>query len=84
MSEGYSALSEIQLLEQEIALLKNQLEGIQAADPLSVACPVLANAIEKSEAVDGFLVKAGGISESNQFHTSAGTTNSEDGCCVVL
>ena len=83
MSEGVGGITELQMLEEEMALLKKQLDGIKAAEPTSVACTRLAVTIEKAEDVDGFLVKEGGAAESNQFHTSAGSS-AGDGCCVIL
>lgn len=71
------------MLEEEMAQLKKQLDGINAAEPTSVACPRLAVTIEKAEDVDDFLAKERGAAESNQFHTSAGSSD-EDACCVLL
>lgn len=83
MPDGLGGITILQLLEQEVELLKKQLEGIKAAESTSVACPRIATNIQKGEDLDGFLVKEGGVAEANQFHTSAGSST-EDGCCVLL
>jgi hypothetical protein len=74
-------ITELQLLEQDAALLKKQLEGLRGAESTSVSCARIATSIQKAEDVDGFLVKEGGA-EHNQFHTSGPAA--EDGCCVLL
>ena len=73
--------TELQLLKQEAAVLKKQLEGIQGAESASVSCARLAVTIQKAEDVDGFLVKEGAV-EHNQFHTSEPVA--EEKCCVLL
>jgi hypothetical protein len=80
MSE-IGGLTELQLLEQDAAILKKQLEGLQGAESTSVSCARIATNIQKAEGVDGFLVKEGGA-EHNQFHTSG--PSAEEGCCVLL
>jgi hypothetical protein len=80
MSE-IGGITELQLLQQDIALTKKQLEGIQGAENTSVSCARIAQNISKAEDVDGFLVKEGAV-EHNQFHTSG--PSPEEGCCVVL
>mmetsp|Transcript_9631 Transcript_9631/g.16036 ORF Transcript_9631/g.16036 Transcript_9631/m.16036 type:complete len:81 (+) Transcript_9631:2304-2546(+) len=80
MSE-IGGITELQILQQEIALTKKQLEGIQGAEMTSVSCTRIAQNISKAEEVDGFLVKEGGM-DHNQFHTSGPAA--EEGCCVVL
>lgn len=73
-------ITELQLLQVDITLLKKQLEGIQGAEQTSVCNARIAGNIQKAEDVDGFLVKEG--LEQNQFHTSGPAA--EEGCCVLL
>lgn len=83
MPDGSGGITILQLLEQEVELLKKQLNGINAAENTSIACPRIAKSIQNGEDMDGFLVKEGGASEANQFHTSVGSST-KNGCCVLL
>jgi hypothetical protein len=74
-------ITELQMLEQEISLLKKQLKGIQEAENTSVSCSRIAEKIQRDEDLDGFLVKEGAV-EHNQFHTSG--PSADEGCCVLL
>mmetsp|Transcript_24817 Transcript_24817/g.35375 ORF Transcript_24817/g.35375 Transcript_24817/m.35375 type:complete len:81 (-) Transcript_24817:264-506(-) len=74
-------ITELQLLQADIVLLKKQLEGVQSGENTSLACARIAGNIEAGEAKDGFLIKEG--QDPNQFHTSAGPA-AEEGCCTVL
>mmetsp|Transcript_50703 Transcript_50703/g.75799 ORF Transcript_50703/g.75799 Transcript_50703/m.75799 type:complete len:83 (-) Transcript_50703:228-476(-) len=76
-------ITELQQLEQDISLLKKELGSVKTAEQSSSVCARILGNIEKSEAQDGFVVKEGGASEANQFHTSAGTPQG-DSCCAVL
>jgi hypothetical protein len=80
MSE-VGGITELQMIQQEISILKKELEGIKTAENFSVACPRVAARIMKHEAQDGFVAKEGDDGQ-NQFHTSGPTE--EEGCCVVL
>lgn len=81
MSE-VGGITELQLLQADVGVLKKQLEGIQEAEHVSVASGRIASSISKGEDKDGFLVKEGGVSEQSQFHTTG--PSAEEGCCVVL
>ena len=80
MAEG-GGITELQLLEQDVAILKTQLKGVEDADPSSVVGPKLVESIKAKEGTDAFLVKEGGSEEVNQFHAPE---SSDGGCCVVL
>mmetsp|Transcript_10170 Transcript_10170/g.19529 ORF Transcript_10170/g.19529 Transcript_10170/m.19529 type:complete len:81 (-) Transcript_10170:133-375(-) len=80
MSEG-GGITELQMLEQDVAILKTQLKGAEDADPSSVVGPMLLESIKAKETMDGFLVKEGGSDEVNQFHTAE---SADGGCCVVM
>lgn len=80
MAEG-GGITELQMLEQDVAILKTQLKGAENADPSSVVGPMLLDNIKAKEAMDGFLVKEGGSDEVNQFHTSE---SADGGCCVIM
>lgn len=90
MSEQ-GGVTELQLLEQEIEILKRVLAGCRAAavEPTSVACARLIASIQNEAGHDTFVV--GGTSgdpqqqsQPNQYHTSAsGAAASDGGCCVV-
>lgn len=80
MAEG-GGITELQLLEQEVSILKTQLKGAEDADPSSVVGPKLLESIKSKEATDGFLVKEGGNEEVNQFHAPE---SGDGGCCVLM
>ena len=92
MSEQ-GGVTELQSLEQEIAILKRVLAGCNAAsvELTSVACARLIASIQSEAVHDSFVV--GGSSggggdqqqqQQNQYHTSAsGAAASDGGCCVV-
>ena len=75
-------ITELQILEAEVALLKKQLMGVQQAEKTSSACARIVASIKAKEAKDSFIVKEGGTMEHNQYHTSAGASG-DGGCCVV-
>lgn len=79
MSE-IGGITELQLLEAEVALLENKLEVAKNAESTSVSCSRIAGSISAAQAKDGFLVTEGGV--PNQFHTSAGTAGKKS-CCVI-
>jgi hypothetical protein len=83
MSE-VGGITELQLLEAEVATLKKELEGVKAGEKTSVACGRALAAMKEAESKDGFLVKEAGTVTQNQYHTSASGTGGEDGCCTVL
>lgn len=80
MAEG-GGITELQMLEQDVGILKTQLKGVEDADPSSVVGAKLVESIKAKEGTDGFLVKEGGSEEANLFHT---TDNSDGGCCVLM
>lgn len=79
MSE-LGGITELQLLEAEVALLKKKLSLAQKADNTSACCSKLASAITSKAAKDGFLESEG---PPNKFHSPANGAG-EDACCVVL
>jgi hypothetical protein len=76
-------ITELQMLQAEVTGLKKELTGVEAAEPTSVAAARAVSAIKAAEGKDGFLVKEGGTTTQNQFHTAAGPAG-DDGCCTVL
>ena len=79
MSE-VGGITELQLLEAEVQLLKKKLELAKGAENTSACCTRIIASVNSAQARDGFLVTEG--SAPNQFHTSAGTAG-EKSCCVV-
>lgn len=75
-------ITELQLLQADIELMKKQLQGIKGGENTSVACSRMISSITKAEDQDGFVVKEGGATEHNQFHTTGPAA--EDECCVLL
>ena len=73
-------ITELQLLEAEVDLLKKKLELAKGAEDTSAVCTRIIASVNNAQARDGFLVTEG--SAPNQFHTSAGSS-AEGGCCVV-
>ena len=79
MSE-VGGITELQLLEAEVQLLKKKLELTKSAEETSACCSRIIASMNSAQARDGFLVTEG--SAPNQFHTSAGNVG-EKSCCVV-
>mmetsp|Transcript_2536 Transcript_2536/g.4332 ORF Transcript_2536/g.4332 Transcript_2536/m.4332 type:complete len:82 (+) Transcript_2536:1053-1298(+) len=75
-------ITELQLLQAEIKILKKQLDGVHGGENTSVACDRIVSHITKAEDHDSFVMKEGGASEHNQFHNAG--PSAEEGCCVVL
>mmetsp|Transcript_127322 Transcript_127322/g.179703 ORF Transcript_127322/g.179703 Transcript_127322/m.179703 type:complete len:82 (-) Transcript_127322:62-307(-) len=80
MSDTVGGITELQLLEAEVQLLKKKLELTKSAEETSACCARIIGSVNSAQAKDGFLVTEG--SAPNQFHTSAGNPG-EKGCCVV-
>ena len=83
-------VTELQLLEQEIAVLKRIKAGCETSERTSTACARLIQSIQSEAAFDGFVIATGtgGASDQqqqqNQYHTSAsGAAASDGGFCVV-
>ena len=79
MSE-IGGITELQLMEAEVKLLKKKLEVVKGADKTSTSCSRITSSIAGSQSKDGFVVTEG--SAPNMFHTAAGTSG-ESGCCTV-
>jgi hypothetical protein len=82
MSE-YGGITELQLLEQQIAILKRIHKGIDRANPTSEYCPQLLQKIQASAELDGFVVNPEAAGGSNQYHGSGGSAGG-GGCCVAM
>jgi hypothetical protein len=80
MSE-VGGITELQMLEGEVTLLKKKLDGCESAEKTSSCCSRIASSVTSAEIKDGFLMREGG--PPNAFHTSAGTA-AKGGCCIVL
>lgn len=78
MSE-VGGITELQMLESEVALLERKVEMAKDAEKTSVCCSRIVTSINSSHAKDGFLVTEGNA--PNQFHTAAAP--GESGCCIV-
>jgi hypothetical protein len=72
--------TELQLLEQEVATLKQQLASAEKAGKTGSACTRCVTSITEADDKDGFLAKEGAV-EANAYHSSA--AGGEGGCCVV-
>lgn len=79
-----SGITELQLLEAEVASLEHTLKAVQAGEKTSIACSRVVNSITSHEDKDLFLVKEGGAAGENQYHNSAGTSGGGGDCCVIL
>mmetsp|Transcript_27701 Transcript_27701/g.76230 ORF Transcript_27701/g.76230 Transcript_27701/m.76230 type:complete len:82 (-) Transcript_27701:3576-3821(-) len=77
-----SGITELQMLEAEIAILEKQASSVQGADSAGVACTRIVKSIQGAESKDGFVLKQG-AEEQNQFHSSVGSSAGGD-CCVLL
>mmetsp|Transcript_4402 Transcript_4402/g.5089 ORF Transcript_4402/g.5089 Transcript_4402/m.5089 type:complete len:81 (-) Transcript_4402:447-689(-) len=76
-----SGITELQLLNQEVNLLKKELDDIEsAAENTSTACDYVAANVQKQADQDGFVLTEGG--EHNRFHGSG--PSDEGACCVLL
>ena len=75
-------ITELQLLEAEIAVLEKQFAAVQNAGSTSEGCNRIVKSIRAAESKDGFLMVQG-AQEHNQFHSSAGNQGG-GGCCLVL
>ena len=80
MGDVGGGITELQLLEAEVQLLKKKLDLAKSADETSVVCTRIIASIQSKATKDGFLVTEG--SPPNQYHTSAGSS-AESSCCVV-
>jgi hypothetical protein len=80
MSE-VGGITELQIAEEEVALLKKKLDGCKSAEKTSSCCSRIASSVTSAEIKDSFLAREGG--PPNAFHTSAGTA-AEGGCCVIV
>jgi hypothetical protein len=79
MSE-IGGITELQLLEGEVKLLKKKLDVAKGADRTSMGCSRIVSSMQGSQTKDGFVVTEG--SAPNIFHTAAGTAG-ETGCCII-
>lgn len=70
-------VTELELLEVQIAIAERQLAGVQKAEKTSAACARVAASIQGAEESDNFV----GGAASNQYHSSAAP--SDGGCCTV-
>lgn len=76
-----SGITELQLLETEVACLEKTLAASKKAENTSSACKRVLSKMNQMEAKDSFVMTEG--MEPNQYHTSAGQ-GSDGGCCAVL
>jgi hypothetical protein len=80
MSE-VGGITELQMLEEEVALLKRKMDDCKSAESWSSSCSRIASSVSSAEVKDGFLLREGG--PPNAFHTSAGTA-AEGSCCIIV
>jgi hypothetical protein len=78
-------VTELQILEAQIANLNRQVEGVKRAENASSACAQVIASIQKAEEKDGFVGDnavagaggggpeggAGGVAQANQYHSGA-------------
>jgi hypothetical protein len=92
--------TELQMLEEQVANLNRQVEGVKRAENASGACARVIASIQKAEEKDGFVGDANslaaaaggpeGAGAANQYHSGAGGSNgggggqAEGGCCAVM
>ena len=80
MEEG--GVTELQMLESEVEVMKSVLEGVKKADTKSQGCAAIVASVKKADEADGFVVPEG-ERERNPYHTSAAGGGGGVGCCVV-
>jgi hypothetical protein len=79
-----SGVTELQILESQLASLRTTLEAVERGDKVSVACARVIQSIAAAGSKDGFLSDVeGGVSEQNQYHAASGQGADAD-CCVLL
>ena len=74
-----AGVTELQVLETELALLERKVEMAKGAEKTSVSCSRIVGSINSAQGKDGFLATEG--SGPNQFHTAAAA--GDGGCCAV-
>eukprot|EP00568_Trieres_chinensis_P001117 CAMPEP_0183306458 /NCGR_PEP_ID=MMETSP0160_2-20130417/11692_1 /TAXON_ID=2839 ORGANISM="Odontella Sinensis, Strain Grunow 1884" /NCGR_SAMPLE_ID=MMETSP0160_2 /ASSEMBLY_ACC=CAM_ASM_000250 /LENGTH=123 /DNA_ID=CAMNT_0025469831 /DNA_START=56 /DNA_END=425 /DNA_ORIENTATION=+ len=79
-----SAGTELQLLEADIASLKEQLSGVKDAESNSNACDKLVTSIQKNEPEDGFIVVPDADREKSQWQQSHPGSGNEGGVAHYL
>ena len=75
-------VTELQMVQSEVEVLKSVLDGVKKAETKSSACASLTASVKKLEEADGFIVPAG-EREQNPFHSTATGGAGGGGCCVV-
>jgi hypothetical protein len=81
MSEEFGGITELQMLEAEVALLQTKRDAVKKAEKSSVACTRIIASVHAKEGHDCFLTTEGRA--PNPFHSSAGS-GGDGSCCVVL
>jgi len=84
---GVGGITELQMLESEVKLLKKQLDGVQRAEKTSVASARAIASIQRTEEGDGFVGVGGGAAggdAQNQYHSSAAAADGGGGCCSLM
>lgn len=76
------APDEYLILTTEVTALKKALAGLESAETTSKACKRVMTAMKEAEASDAFLVGEG-PKDPNKYHTNAGGSGGDGGCCVV-
>jgi hypothetical protein len=79
MSE-YGGITELQLLEQQIAVLKRIHKAVERAAPTSEYCSPVVQMIQAAAEMDGFVVNPDTSGGSNQYHGGGGS----GGCCAAM
>jgi len=82
MSE-HGGITELQLLEQQIVILKRIHKGVDRAAPTSEFCGQVVQNIQAAAESDGFVVNPETAGGANQYHGSGGSGGG-GGCCVAM
>jgi len=83
MSES-GGITELQLLEQQVTILKRVSKGVDRAVPVSEVAGRLVQTIQAAAESDGFVVnpETAASSAANQYH--GGGDAGGGGCCVAM
>lgn len=73
-------ITELQMLQTEIAVLKRMLKGIEKAGNTDTVNPSIVEAINNAASLDCFMNTC---NAPNPYHSSAPSTAAADGCCVL-
>lgn len=72
-------ITDLQMVQQEKAILEKELQSVKAAEDTSVSCARVVASVQEMSSVDGFLEGGG---DQNPFISTG--PSAEEACCVML